>query len=108
MVTPMFSTSVACRKCEGDNGEAFEHEKELCDENSKRVYIFGDSLSSGGGCVAAVSGKVQCWWVKFRQCSELLYGKLFPIKVKVVPYIGESGFLLRWKWFPIKVKVVSY
>ena len=56
----------------------------LCDE-VKTVGEFsylGDRLSAGGGCVAAMTAKTRCRWVKFRECGELLYGRCFPLKLK--------------------------
>ena len=39
-------------------------------------------MSVGGGCEAAVTGRTRCWWVKFRECGELLYGRRFSLKLK--------------------------
>ena len=30
---------------------------------------------------AAVTASIRCWWVKFRECGELLYGR-FSLKLK--------------------------
>ena len=32
--------------------------------------------------VVAVTTITRCWWAKSRECSELLYGRRFPIKLK--------------------------
>ena len=45
------------------------------------TYI-GDRVSAGGGCVAAVTVRTRCGWVKFRECSDLLYGRRFPLRLK--------------------------
>ena len=31
------------------------------------------------GCETAVTARTGCWWVKFRECGELLYGRRFPL-----------------------------
>ena len=38
------------------------------------------------GCEAAETARARCGWVKFRECSELLYGRIFSLKVKGVAY----------------------
>ena len=44
--------------------------------------FLGDRVSAGGGCVAAVTARTRCGWVKFREYGEWLYGKRFPVRVK--------------------------
>ena len=39
-------------------------------------------MSAGGGCEAAVTAITRCWWAKFREYGELLYGWRFPLKLK--------------------------
>ena len=53
----MFSRDFACRKCEGNIGEAVEQKEKLCDkvETVSEFTYFGDSVSEGGGCEAAVT-----------------------------------------------------
>ena len=43
-------------------------------------------MSAGGGCEATVMARTRCWWVKFRECSELLYGRIFPLMLKGAIY----------------------
>ena len=50
--------------------------------NCKRIYISWCRVSAGGGCEAAVTARARCGWVKFRECSELLYGKRLPPRIK--------------------------
>ena len=69
MVTPKFSRNFACRKCEGNIGEAVEQEVKICDEVetvSEFTYL-GDRVSVGGGCEAAVTARTRCWLVMFRE-----------------------------------------
>ena len=74
-VTSMFSTNFACRKCEGNIGEAVEQDKKICDEveTVKEFTYLGDMVSAGGGCEAVVTAKTKCGWVMLRECSELLW-----------------------------------
>ena len=84
MVTPNF----ACRKCEGNIGEAVEQVVELCDE-VETVGVFtclGDRVSAGGGYETAVTARTRRGWVKFRECGELLYGSRCPLMLKGAVY----------------------
>ena len=85
-VTPRISRNVAYRRCIGNIGEAVEQEEKLCDEvETLREFTYlGDRVNAGGGCESAVTSRTRCWWVKFRECSELLYGKRFPLGLKGV------------------------
>ena len=72
------------QKCEGNIGEAVEQEVKLCDEVetvSELTYL-GDRVSAVGGCEAAVTARTRCWWVEIMECSELLYGRRFPLDLK--------------------------
>ena len=80
-VTPKFSRNVTCRKCDGNIGEAVEQDETSCDEVetvSEFTYL-GNRVSAGGGCGVSVAARTRCGWVKFRECSELLYGRRFPL-----------------------------
>ena len=52
----------------------------LCDvvETVREVTYLGDWVSAGGGFEAAVTALTRCGWVRFRECSVLLYGSTFP------------------------------
>ena len=88
MVTPKFSRNFACRKCEGNIGETVEQEEKLCDEVEavQEFAYLGDRVSAGGCCEAAVTVSTRCEWVKFRECSELLYGMKFPLMLNGAVY----------------------
>ena len=61
-----------------------EQEEKLSDEVetvSEFTYV-DDRVSAGGGCNAAVAARTRCGWVKFSECSELLYGRRFPVRLK--------------------------
>ena len=78
-------------------GEAVEQEEKLHDEVSEFTY-FGDRVSACGGCEAAVSARKRCWWVKFRECGDLLYGRRFPLRLNVVVYELCKSTNTVWKW----------
>ena len=86
-MTPMFSRNVTCIKYEGNIGEAVEHEEKLCDEveTAREFTYLGDKVNAGGGCEAVVTARTRCGWVRFKECSELLYGR-FPLMPKGVVY----------------------
>ena len=52
---------------------------------SEFTYL-GVRVSAGGGCEAAVTVRTRCEWVKFTECSELLYGRRFPLRLNGAVY----------------------
>ena len=46
----------------------------------------GDTVSACGGYEAAVIARTRCGWVKFRECSEWLYGNKFSLRLKGAVY----------------------
>ena len=65
-----------------------EQEEKLCDEVETvwEFTYFGLRVSVGEGCEAAVTARTRCWWVMFRECGELLYGRRFPLWLKGAVY----------------------
>ena len=61
-----------------------ELEEKLCVEvkTVRKITYFGDRVSAGVGCEAAVTARTSCGWVKSRECSELLYSRRFPLRLK--------------------------
>ena len=43
-------------------------------------------MSAGGGCETAVTARTRCGWVKFRECSRLLYGRKFYLMLNGAVY----------------------
>ena len=66
-------------------GELVEQEERLCDEveTVKEFTYLGDRVSVGGGCEAAVTARKRYGWFMFWECNELLYVRIFPLKLKV-------------------------
>ena len=61
-----------------------EQEEKLCDEE-ETVWEFthlGDRVSAGEGCEVAVTARTRCGWIKLRDCGELLYGRIFPLRLR--------------------------
>ena len=87
-MTSKFSRNFTCRKCEGNIGEAEGQEEKVCDkvEAVREFTYLGDRVSAGGGYEAAVTARTRCGWVKFWECSELLYGRIFSLMLKGAVY----------------------
>ena len=56
----------------------------LCDgvETVIKFSYLGDRLNATGGCETAVTARTRIGWMKFRECSEILKGKRFSLKMK--------------------------
>ena len=65
-----------------------KQEEHLCDEEETiREYAYlGDRVIVGRGCEATVSARTRCRWAKPRECSDLLCGWWFPLKLKGAVY----------------------
>ena len=62
-----------------------EQEEKLYDEveTLQELTYLGNRVSAGGGCETVVTVRTRCGWIKFREYGYLLYGKTFPLKLKV-------------------------
>ena len=98
-VNPKLTRNFTCRKSEGNIGEAVEQEVKSDDEvETVREFTYhGDRMSASRGGEAAVTARTRCEWVKFRECGELLYGRLPPKLKGVVYQIGKASNTI-WKW----------
>ena len=65
------------------HSDSVEQVEKLCDEMEtvREFTCLDDRMSAGGGCEAAVIARMKCVWVKFMECSELLYGRKFPLRL---------------------------
>ena len=59
-------------------------EEKLCDEveTVTEFTYLGDRVSAGGGCEAAVTARTRYIWIKFREYSEFLNSRRFPLRLK--------------------------
>ena len=75
-VTAELSQKIYGRKCGRNIGEAVEQEEKSCVEvETVKVFTYlGDRVSTSGECEVAVIARTRCWWVRFWECGELLYG----------------------------------
>ena len=55
-------------------------------ETVREFTYLGDRVSAGGWCEAAVTARIRCGWFKFMECSELLCGRKFSIRLKGAVY----------------------
>ena len=64
--------------------EAVKQEETLCDdvETIWEYSYLGDRMSAGGICKAAVIARTIFWWIKLRECGELLYDRRFSLGLK--------------------------
>ena len=66
-----------------------KQEEKLCVKVEVRELTYlGGMVSAGGRCESAVTARARFWLAKFRECGELLYGKMFSLRLKVVTYNG--------------------
>ena len=70
-----------------------EQEEKPCDEvETVREFIyFGDRVSTGGGCEAAMTASTSRGWVKSRECGDWLHDRRFLPKLKWVVYKMNVG-----------------
>ena len=82
-VTAKLWVYFACGKCHGSIGEAVEQEDKLCGgvETGMEFTYLCDRMSASGGCEAAVTARTRHVWIKFRECCELLYGRICPLRL---------------------------
>ena len=80
-----FLTSTAFPLVPETNSREIYSKHNNCITVSESTY-HGDRLSAGGGCEAAVTVRTICGWAKFRECSDLLYGRRFHIELKGAVY----------------------
>ena len=72
-------------------------DEKLCDgvETVSKLTYLGDRLNAAGGCETAVTARSRIGWMKFRECSKILKGRRFSLKMKGKIYKScvRSGML---------------
>ena len=65
-----------------------EQEEKLCDlvDTAMEFTYICNRVSAGEGCEAALTARMRCGQVKFMECSELLYGRRFPLRLNGTVY----------------------
>ena len=74
--------------------EPIENLRDVVETVNEFCYL-EDKMKTSGGCEAAVTARMRIGWIKFRECSVLLLGKRFSIKIKarVFQSCVRSGML---------------
>ena len=84
-VSVYVNKSFVCKKCRSviKNFKGSADEK-LCDgvETVSKFTYLVDRLNAIGGCETAVTARSRIDWIKFRECSEILKGRRFSLKMK--------------------------
>ena len=59
-------------------------DEKLCDgvETVSKFAYLGDRLNATGECETAITATSKIGWIKCRECSEILTGRKFPLKMK--------------------------
>ena len=109
-VTPGLAKNFVCTSCttlDEDGMEPIENLRDGVETVNEFCYL-GDKLITSGGCEAAVTARMRIRWIKFRECSELLLGKRFSLKIKArvfqscvrsaMLYGSETWCLREKKW----------
>ena len=65
----------------------------LCNEGEtvKELTYLGDNVSACGGCEDAVTARTRSRWLKLMECSVLLYGRRFHLRLKWDVYGSYIG-----------------
>ena len=108
-VSVYVNKNFVCKKCRSvvKNFKVSADEK-LCDgvETVSKFTYLGDRLNATGGCETAVAARSRIGWMKFRECSEILKGRRFSLKMKGKTYkscvrsimlYGSEAWCLREK-----------
>ena len=63
-------------------------DEKLCDgvETVSKFTYLGDRLNATGGCKTVVTATSKIGWMKFRECSEILKGRRFSLKMRAKVY----------------------
>ena len=87
-VTLRLGRDFVCGRCKKQADEFMDSVEELCEEvETVRGFCYlRDKVNGGGGCEAAVTARARIYWVKFRECGELLNSKRFSLKLKGMVY----------------------
>ena len=109
IVSVYVNKNFVCKKCRSvvKNFKGSADEK-LCDgvETVSKFTYLGERLNATGGCETVVTARSISGWMKFRECSEILKGRRFSLKMKKKIYkscvrsavlYGSEAWCLREK-----------
>ena len=78
-----------CGRCKKQVDGLVESVEGLCEEvETVRGFCYlGDKMNTSGSCEAAVTVRARIWWVKIKECGELLNSKrLVSLEMKGMIY----------------------
>ena len=83
-VAVYFNKNFVCKKCRSVVKNFKGPDEILCDgvETVSKFSYLGDRLNATGRCETAVTARTRIGWMKFRECSEILKGRRFSLKMK--------------------------
>ena len=119
-VSVYVNKNFVCKKCRSvvNNFKRSADEK-LCDgvETVSKFTYLGDRLNATGGCEAVVTARSRIGWMKFRECSKILKGGRFSLKMKGKLYkscvrsamlYGSEAWCLREKEMAVLLSLVFF
>ena len=84
-VAVYLNKNFVCKKCRSvEKNFKGPADEKLCDgvETVSMFIYLGNRLNATGGCETAVTARSRIGWMKFRECSEILKGQRFSLKMK--------------------------
>ena len=83
-VAVYLNKDLVCQKCRNmvENFKGPDQKSCDCVEIVSKFTNLGDRLNATGGCETAVTVRSRIGWIKFRECSEILEGRRFSLKMK--------------------------
>ena len=107
-VTVYLNKNFVSKKCRSVLKNFKGPDEILCDEMEivSKFFYLSDRLSATDGCETAITARTRIGWMKFRECSEIVKGRRFSLKMKRKVYnssvrsttlYGSEAWYLREK-----------
>ena len=110
-VAVYLNKNFVCKKCRSVVKNFKGPDEILCDsvETVSKFSNLGDRLSATGGCETAVTAGTRIGWMKFRECSDILKGRRFSLKMKARVYKScvRSAMLYRSEAWCLREKEMA-
>ena len=83
-VAVYLNKNFVCKKCRSVVKNFKGPDEKLCDgvEIVSKLTYLGDGLNATGGCETVVIARSRIGWIKFRECSKIIKGRRFSLKMK--------------------------
>ena len=97
-VAVYLNKNFVCKKCRSVGKNFKRSDEKLCDgvETVSKFTYLGDRLNATGGCETAVTTRSRIGRIKFRECSEILIGRRFSLKMKGKIYKSCVRSVMRY------------